>query len=193
MRKKGISPLIATVLLIGFTIVIAALVIKWGGDLVRSQAKTTTCTSQAQLKCVSPDVEIDLLIRNETDINLGDAINTDNNITVSLTAGAYEIGGLVITGYDKNGETSKYYHLTDGEKSFPIEVKNIDIGAFSSYKYVIHFGNGQTGYNLLEKTVDIMVIPKIKVTDNEGETCWNDCTDKKVTASTDYKTRIVGA
>ena len=33
MNKKGISPLIASVLLIGFTIVLAFLVFKWGGEL----------------------------------------------------------------------------------------------------------------------------------------------------------------
>ena len=34
MKKRGISPLIATVLIIGFTIVLAAVVIQWGGFLV---------------------------------------------------------------------------------------------------------------------------------------------------------------
>lgn len=36
MTKKGISPLIATVLLIGFTIVLAAVVMQWGGGFVRN-------------------------------------------------------------------------------------------------------------------------------------------------------------
>ena len=33
-NKKAISPLIATVLIIGFTIVLAAVVIQWGSQLV---------------------------------------------------------------------------------------------------------------------------------------------------------------
>ena len=33
MKKRGISPLIATVLIIGFTIVLAALVMQWGSGL----------------------------------------------------------------------------------------------------------------------------------------------------------------
>ena len=34
MKKRGISPLIATVLIIGFTIVLAAAIFQWGGSLV---------------------------------------------------------------------------------------------------------------------------------------------------------------
>ncbi|MBU1246073.1 MAG: LamG domain-containing protein [Nanoarchaeota archaeon] len=41
MNKKGISPLIATVLLIGFTIVLASLVFRWGGDFFRDQTRET--------------------------------------------------------------------------------------------------------------------------------------------------------
>ncbi|MBU1246318.1 MAG: archaellin/type IV pilin N-terminal domain-containing protein [Nanoarchaeota archaeon] len=40
MGKRGISPLIATVLLIGFTIVLAALVFRWGDSfLILKQSK----------------------------------------------------------------------------------------------------------------------------------------------------------
>lgn len=51
--KKGISPLIATVLLIGFTIVLAALVMRWGGTLFKTTTQTTGCESQGRLQCTS--------------------------------------------------------------------------------------------------------------------------------------------
>ena len=56
-NKKGISPLIATVLLIGFTIVLAALVMRWGGTLFRETTQTTGCESQGRIACIS-QVEI---------------------------------------------------------------------------------------------------------------------------------------
>ena len=55
MSKKGLSELITTVLIIGFTIVLAAVVMTWGGNFVRTlteqQAETTTtATSCLQMK-----------------------------------------------------------------------------------------------------------------------------------------------
>lgn len=49
--NKGISPLIATVLLIGFTIVLAALVIQWGGDLFKSFQSSTGVSSEVSQTC----------------------------------------------------------------------------------------------------------------------------------------------
>jgi flagellin-like protein len=51
--KKGISPLIATVLLIGFTIVLAALVFQWGGSLFKQVMGNTDTTIKAQTDAIS--------------------------------------------------------------------------------------------------------------------------------------------
>ena len=51
-NKKGISPLIATVLIIGFTIVIAVLVITWINNLVTDETDTVACESDALSKCL---------------------------------------------------------------------------------------------------------------------------------------------
>ena len=53
INTKGISPLIATVLLIGFTIVAAVLVITWINTLIGSQTDTQACKSTALDKCIS--------------------------------------------------------------------------------------------------------------------------------------------
>ena len=52
-NKKGISPLIATVLIIGFTIVLAALVITWGTKLFQSTVSQTETTSKFSLACTT--------------------------------------------------------------------------------------------------------------------------------------------
>ncbi|MBS3168049.1 hypothetical protein J4216_02925 [Candidatus Woesearchaeota archaeon] len=52
-NKKGISPLIATVLVIGFTIVLAALVITWGTKLFRTTVDDTASASKFNLACTT--------------------------------------------------------------------------------------------------------------------------------------------
>lgn len=51
LSKKGISPLIATVLVLGFVIILAALVFTWGGDLFKAMQQDTATTSQARIAC----------------------------------------------------------------------------------------------------------------------------------------------
>lgn len=52
-NKKGISPLIATVLVIGFTIVLAALVITWGTRLFKTTVEETEAESKFTLACTT--------------------------------------------------------------------------------------------------------------------------------------------
>ena len=52
-NKKGISPLIATVLIIGFTIVLAAMVITWGTKLFKTTTEQTGQTSELNLLCTT--------------------------------------------------------------------------------------------------------------------------------------------
>lgn len=59
MKKKGISPLIATVLIIGFTVALAAIIMSWGVDFVNIiKGKTTTMTDE-QIICAT-DVNFDI-------------------------------------------------------------------------------------------------------------------------------------
>jgi len=52
-NKKGISPLIATVLVIGFTIVLAAMVITWGTKLFKTTVEETEAESKFTLACTT--------------------------------------------------------------------------------------------------------------------------------------------
>lgn len=51
--KKGLSPLIATVLLIGITISMAALVMVWGQTLFRQTTEETGESASAEIDCIS--------------------------------------------------------------------------------------------------------------------------------------------
>lgn len=114
MKKKGISPLIATVLIIGFTIVLAALVIQWGGQLVDRIKGETEVTSDVNLICsaglsqlsISGDVKqgvgdlITVRIDNSNDQEIAHFLfritesNDDITVVDSETAGAAVTGPL---------------------------------------------------------------------------------------------------
>ena len=59
MNKKGISPYIATILLIGFVVAIILIITLWGRNLVEERAEKEGATSQAQLQCGSVDIQVE--------------------------------------------------------------------------------------------------------------------------------------
>ncbi len=58
MNKKGVSPLIATVLIIGFTIALAALIMTWGTSFIKKTQQDVETGAEAQLQCARVDLEI---------------------------------------------------------------------------------------------------------------------------------------
>jgi len=60
VKKRGISPLIATVLIIGFTVALAAIIMTWGQSFIKKTQETTTETTNIALICaqeVKPDIK----------------------------------------------------------------------------------------------------------------------------------------
>jgi len=91
--KKGISPLIATVLIIGFTIVLAALVLQWGGDLFKGVQTDTAKTSEFKIACATKLVGLELAAESGDD---GLVLMMDNkNDYDSLVGARYRL-------YDEN-------------------------------------------------------------------------------------------
>jgi flagellin-like protein len=98
-NKKGISPLIATVLVIGFTIVLAALVITWGTKLFKDTvAQTATqasvsslCSTGLNLEATSKAVTsgtVELTMRNK---------NPDRKIDAFKFIANDALGGYAVT------------------------------------------------------------------------------------------------
>ena len=58
MNKKGISPLIATVLIIGFTVALAAVIITWGGRFIQQTQDDVDRSTQVGLMCSRLSFEI---------------------------------------------------------------------------------------------------------------------------------------
>ncbi len=111
MDKRGISPLIATVLLIGFAVALAAVVMTWGLDFVNRTADATDKQTKNTLTCAS-DLSFSI-----SDVDpLAGSITIDNRGQVNIKSVIFRIyggnevktvdsasGGLTAVGIDKFG------------------------------------------------------------------------------------------
>jgi len=75
--RKGISPLIATVLLIGFTVALAAVLMTWGLDYVKKSTEQVGSKTEEYLKCSDLAFEItnvdcagDIIVQNNANIDI---------------------------------------------------------------------------------------------------------------------------
>lgn len=84
MDRKGISPLIGTVLLIGFTIGLAMLIFTWGGSFVETTTEETGERAINQLEC-SQEVNNKLEIVNAQFVGGVLTYSVNNDGTKSLT------------------------------------------------------------------------------------------------------------
>ena len=90
-NKKGISPLIATVLLIGFAVALAAVVMTWGLDFIKSTADATESQTQNTLICAS-----------DLSFAISDVNPTEGSVTVD-NRGQVDIKSVIFRIYGSNG------------------------------------------------------------------------------------------
>src|SRR3989344_8249382 len=81
MNKRGISPLIATVLIIGFTVALSAVVMTWGTSFVRTTTEQTAESSNLGIVCANlnyqiSNVEVDCTTKSITKIEVTNSGNT---------------------------------------------------------------------------------------------------------------------
>lgn len=91
-NKKGISPLIASILLIGFTVALAAIIMTWGTSFVKKQTEQTETEGSKALDCA----KLNLRISGGCDGKI--AIDNPQNIAItSLTFRKYDASGNIMT------------------------------------------------------------------------------------------------
>jgi len=94
--KKGVSPLIATVLLIAFAVALGAVVMNWGRTYVEDTAKFAREKSDTEIMC-SSDVKLSWLeIKNVKRLCYEYTTTTKLNFTIENT-GKLDIVGLAVT------------------------------------------------------------------------------------------------
>jgi len=95
-KKRGVSPLIATVLLIAFAVALGAVVMNWGRTYVEDTASLAREKSDTEIQC-SADVKLDFLkVRNIKRICYDYTTTTSLNFTIENT-GKLDITGIEVT------------------------------------------------------------------------------------------------
>ncbi|MBT3691328.1 hypothetical protein HOG16_03760 [Candidatus Woesearchaeota archaeon] len=107
MNKKGISPLIATVLIIGFTILAAILVINWINDLIGGQTDIQQCQSDAASQCTD---YVNLMQYSAVQLEGPDL---ETAIDVKINHLATNDPSMVLVFLDASGNTVFLRELTD--------------------------------------------------------------------------------
>ena len=100
-NKKGISPLIATVLIIGFTILLAVLIVNFILNVTETQTTQTQCEAQANNQCIKFAGEKFTI----SNINVATADQASATITnlASVTQGSTVT--FLVSALDSTGDT----------------------------------------------------------------------------------------
>ena len=150
--KKGVSSLIVTVLLIGFTIALGYIFFTWTSEFFKEDTSVSTCDLEIQKICLNTNVDISNATVNET-----------RAILVNITnVGDYEIKSIRTLTYFNNGAI--YSSIINF--SSPL-IPYYPIGFVLNY-YVIDL---EYPYNKIE------VIPIVSLTFEE-EYCETPCSNK---------------
>ncbi len=113
--KKGVSPLIATVLLIAFAVALGAVVMNWGRGYVEDTQDFAQQKSDSELRC-SSDVKIDFIqsktkkfvcFSNDTTNNIGNIRFTLSNV------GQVDISELQTVVIGTAGVSTKIFNLSN--------------------------------------------------------------------------------
>jgi len=152
MNKKGISPLIATVLLIGSTIALAALVMVWSQNLFQSTTERTGRGVEAEIICAS-DVQF----------RITSITGTESPLTIE-----------VLNNGDHPIEEFKARIYSDSDDIKVVEITGEVLGEFDSETYTITYSDLDGN---LEK---VELIPIIKLEDDSLKTCGQNKESRKV-------------
>ena len=133
MNKKGISPLIATVLLIGFTVALVLLVTTWGSDYLQGILSGTERTTGIALKCSPPYLEFEVISKN----------CVDNEITI-MNRGTEDIVKFNAIPYTESGvkpaeELTLGVALVSGDIA-TFDITLTDIKTLEIVAYILHDG-----------------------------------------------------
>jgi flagellin-like protein len=104
LSKKGVSPLIATVLLIAFAVALGAVVMNWGKGYVQAQAINVETKSNAQLSCQG-DIELNIYVLNQRPKICYELTDTGTTLSAMLkNEGTMTIKGITVTIVSSNDD-----------------------------------------------------------------------------------------
>ncbi len=112
-NKKGISPLIATVLLIAFAVALGAVVMNWGRTYTQDQIDTAAKRSDEELEC---GLDIELKIKEVAGEPQLFYTNSTGNLTFMLeNVGRKTINSIKVIIIGQNGEDINITDIPDSK------------------------------------------------------------------------------
>jgi flagellin-like protein len=146
-NKKGISPLIATVLIIAITIFLAAFIFPWIINLFTGQTDDIDCSLDASNKCTTLSGDLSgTIIENSTTFNYRVVINSLSSENLS---------NVVVIFYKEDGSSGN--------------ISNQQIGPYSNVNFNV-VGGGSAGYYTKVKLFPV-------VSSDEGKGCEYECSE----------------
>lgn len=151
--KKGLSPLIATVLLIGITISMAALVMVWGQDLIKRTTEETGESATTEIKCISR-VTLELLNASCFDLTTNLPMTPAGTMALTLDNRNEEaIDGIIVRVYGTGNVVQT--------RQIPFT-----LGAFSTDIITFQYGSPIQG-----GVTKVEVLPQIRLKEGSLKTC----------------------
>lgn len=142
--KKGVSPLIATVLLIAFAVALGAVVMNWGRSYTEQTAENVKKKSDVDVKC-SLDVKLKLVeFSNKPQICVGEWGTASNMSLTLLNDGSKKIESLRVTIFGSSGPV--------------INLSNTTIPIAGAAKVTVGYNYQDTGR--LQK---VIVVPVVEI------------------------------
>ena len=145
-NKRGLSPLIATVLLVGFSVAIVALVIVWGTNYVKEVQEKEGGIAEGKLNCAT-DVEINIL--NVEKI-------ADGQLDISVANVKNTVDGFVFR--------------VNGNKGTDIVAVNTKIESAGTQTIQLNYDASATG-DITSGSIE--AIPRIRIGKGAYEACSN--------------------
>lgn len=136
MKKKGISPLIATVLILGFTVALAAIIMTWGTSFTKGIQKGTEEEATAQIKC-STDVDIKITCDCSATQCKYRIINNEASTINKIRTRFFDVNGNFlgtdsqtpnVVGWDVSAEYTKLLSSTGNNIKIELLVEEATIG-----------------------------------------------------------------
>lgn len=190
MNKKAVSPLIATVLIIGFTIVLAAVVMQWGGGFVRQLTEEQSKSTETATQCIGLQFDISSAIYGDTcDAthtcttgtcqsgvckDASGLVGTDDGIAFKVTSNVdKKIKSFVALLEHSDGTTDSL--SADGTTSY-----------LSGYCTVNGFSTTTCGLTMtvaLQTNDKIKLVPMIETADGDAQACTIDSAQSRVVST----------
>jgi hypothetical protein len=157
--------------LIGFTIVLAALVMRWGGTLFQKTTTTQSCASNARIKCL--DIDLGL-----TEAHTQAAGGDELTITVQSNTNE-DVQSFWFRAFKSDGSTGNYDHDCDNGAATDMVAltwhnTSMPLSGYGVDEQVLCF-DGNDGD---DNAVRVQVIPVIFYEDvDAGESCTVECSE----------------